>query len=83
MQRFDKAVCLDNKSAITMCNHLIRYSMDDTVREMRKKEGCGCNVESVGSACGWLRACAHAGWAREHTSTVYAFAVTGTGLMRL
>lgn len=64
MQRFDKAVCLDNKSAITTCNHFIRYSMDDTVREMRgKKEGCGCNVESAGAApaCGWRRARGRAG----------------------
>lgn len=63
MQRFDKAVCLDNKSAITTCNHFIRYSMDDTVREMRKKEGSGCNVERAGAApaCGWMRARGGAG----------------------
>lgn len=32
--------------------------MDDTVREMRKKEGSGCNVERAGAvpACGWMRA---------------------------
>lgn len=32
--------------------------MDDTVEEMRKKEGSGCNVESVSSAParGWMRA---------------------------
>lgn len=49
MQRFDKAVCLDNKSAITTCNHFIRYSMDDTVREMRKQRVAESNVERVGA----------------------------------
>lgn len=61
-----------------MCNHFIRYSMDDTVGEIRKKEGCECNVES-----GRMHARGRAGWVREHTSAVYAFAVTWTGLMRL
>lgn len=66
-----------------MCNHFIRYSMDDTVGEIRKKEGCECNVESGGSARGRMHARGRAGWVREHTSAVYAFAVTGAGLMRL
>lgn len=37
--------------------------MDDTVREMRKKEGSGCNVERAGAApaCGWMRARGGAG----------------------
>lgn len=83
MQCFDKAVCLHNKSAITTCNHFISYSMDDTLREIRTKEGCGCNVESIGSARGRIRARGRASWACEHTSAVFAFAVTGTGLMRL
>lgn len=58
--------------------------MDDTVREIRKKEGRGCKGESFGSAParGRKRARGHAR-AREHTSAAYVFAVTGTGLMRL
>lgn len=56
--------------------------MDETVREMSKKEGCGCNVESAGAApaCGRMRARGRTGSLRLR---VCAFAVTGTGLMRL
>lgn len=60
--------------------------MDDTVREMRKKEACRRNVERVGAvpARGRMRARVDVrAAARGHTSAVYAFAVTGTGLMRL
>lgn len=64
-----------------MCNHFIRYSMDDTVKEMREKRGlwmqCGTRWLRART---WADACA---WTREHMSAVYAFAVTGTGLMRL
>lgn len=57
MQYFDKAVCPDNKSAITMCNHFIRYSMDDTVREIRKKRGQWLQSGKYWfGACSWANA---------------------------
>lgn len=71
MQRFDKAVCLDNKSAITTCNHFIRYSMDDTVREMRKQRAAAPASVAVRVLVGCGCAC--------ETQRMHVLAVTGSG----